>query len=113
MNGELSPDGRWLAYESDASGQGEIYVRPFPDVQEGLSQVSTDGGIHPLWGPDGRELLYRSLRGSLVVVSVETDPSFRPGNPEVLFDDGYFRVVLRWRLIPWVSLAAVVVTRSA
>ena len=90
-NAELSSDGRWLAYQSDASGQSEIYVRPFPDVQEGLSQVSTDGGDQPLWGPDGRELFYQSSAGSLVVVSVETDPSFRPGNPEVLFEDDYRR----------------------
>ena len=90
-NGALSPDGRWLAYQSNSSGQLEIFVRPFPEVQEGLVQVSTDGGIQPLWGPDGRELFYRSSGGSLVVVSVETDPTFSPGNPEVLFEDGYLR----------------------
>lgn len=48
LNAEISPDGRWLAYKSNRSGRDEIYVRPFPDVDEGLWQVSTDGGEQPL-----------------------------------------------------------------
>jgi len=47
-NGEISPDGRWIAYEANDSGQFEIYVRPFPDVARGRWQVSTGGGTRPL-----------------------------------------------------------------
>ena len=90
-NAELSPDGRWVAYESDASGEFEIYVRPFPDVdQGGLSQISTNGGAQPLWGPDGQELFYRSDAG-LMVVPIESDASFTAGNPEVVAEDQYLR----------------------
>ena len=53
----LSPDGRWLAYESDESGQFEIYVHPFPDITSGRWQVSTSGGVEPRWAPDGHDLL--------------------------------------------------------
>jgi serine/threonine-protein kinase len=44
LDGEVSPDGRWLAYESNASGRVEIYIRPFPDVNAGLWPISTTGG---------------------------------------------------------------------
>ena len=57
-NASLSPDGLWIAYQSNESGQFEIYVRPFPDVDAGRWQVSSDGGWWPLWAPDGRELFY-------------------------------------------------------
>ena len=55
----LSPDGGWLAYASNESGQEEIYVRPFPNVDDGKWQVSTAGGASPVWSPDGQELFYR------------------------------------------------------
>jgi serine/threonine-protein kinase len=48
-DGEVSPDGRWLAYQSTDSGRPEIYVRPFPDVKAGRTQVSSGGGRTPLW----------------------------------------------------------------
>ncbi len=48
-NAEISPDGRWLAYQSDESGQYQIHVRPFPDVNGGHWQISTSGGTRPLW----------------------------------------------------------------
>ena len=56
LNAELSPDGRWLAYQSNESGRDEIYVRPFPDVTGGRWQVSTGGGRSPLWARTGGEL---------------------------------------------------------
>src|SRR4029453_700447 len=59
-NGMVSPDGRWLAYESNESGRFEISVRPFPDVNRGHWQVSTSGGTRPLWAPGGQELVYVS-----------------------------------------------------
>src|SRR5262249_20878159 len=53
-NPEIAPDGHWLAYESNESGQYQIYVRPFPNVDSGWWQVSTQGGTKPLWAPNGR-----------------------------------------------------------
>ncbi len=85
---ELSPDGRWLAYASDESGQEEVYVRPFPEVESGRWQVSTGGGTHPLWARNGRELFYRSGK-ALLVVSVQAGSSFAAGNPAVLFQGEY------------------------
>ena len=54
----ISPDGRWLAFESDESGRPEVYVRPFPKIDDGLWQVSSDGGTRPTWSRDGKELFY-------------------------------------------------------
>ncbi len=55
--GRISPDGRWLAYHSDASGQLEVYVQAFP-VADARRQISIDGARDPMWGPDGSELFY-------------------------------------------------------
>jgi Tol biopolymer transport system component len=82
LNGELSPDGKWLAYESDESGTDEVYVRPFPEVQGGRWQVSTAGGIHPRWHPDGRELYYVGMDSSLFSASWSTTPSPSVGTPK-------------------------------
>jgi serine/threonine-protein kinase len=87
---QISPDGKWLAYDSDQSGHNEVYVRPFPDVnKEGGGIVSTDGGYGPLWSPDGREIFYRNGE-SVMVVAVGKGPIFEPGKPEVLFKGKYF-----------------------
>jgi serine/threonine-protein kinase len=69
-NAVVSPDGRWLAYQSDASGRFEVYVRPFPDVDAGQWQVSTDGGGQPLWSRSGSELFYARGDGGLMAVPV-------------------------------------------
>jgi len=95
LNAEISPDGHWLAYQSSASGQYEIYVRPFPNVDGGRWQISRDGGTKPLWGPAGRELFYLSPDGQLTGVPVRTDPSFTFGNPEVVFAETYFAAARR------------------
>src|SRR5258706_2718859 len=55
----FSPDGRWLAYMSLESGGPEVYVRPFPGPG-GKWQVSTGGGVMPVWSRNGRELFYRT-----------------------------------------------------
>ena len=89
VNAEFSPDGRWLAYQSDESGHYEVYVRPFPNVNEGQWQVSTGGGTAPLWAPNGRELFFLSLRGQLTAIPVQTGPSFSFGNPEVVIEQTY------------------------
>ena len=90
-NAELSPDGRWLAYQSDASGQFEIYVQPFPNVDEGRWQISTGGGTRSLWARDGSELFYLDSGARLMAVSVRIDPSLDFGNPEVVFEESYYR----------------------
>ena len=84
-NAVISPDGRWMAYESAQSGQEEVYVRPFPNVDDGQWQISTSGGTQPLWASSGRELFFRS-GAALMAVPVQTEASFRPGTPEVLFE---------------------------
>ena len=85
LNGELSPDGRWLTYASDESGQYEVYVTSFPD-REGRWQVSTEGGGMPQWRGDGRELFYRNGTTSMIVaVDVKLSPTFEHGFPRPLF----------------------------
>ena len=82
QNAQLSPDGRYVAYESNESGTVEVYVRPFPDVDAGHWQASTGGGTRPLWARSGRELFYVEAGGSrIMTVSVEREPSFALGNP--------------------------------
>jgi serine/threonine-protein kinase len=85
---EISPDGRWMAYKSDESGKPEVYVRPFPEVNKGKSLISATGGEDPLWSFGGRELFYRNGE-AVMAVKVETDPAFKPGKPEVLFQGKY------------------------
>ena len=92
-NGEISPDGRWLAYQSNESGQEEIYVRPFPDVDAGRWPVSTGGGSRPLWARSGEELFYLALDGAVMRVSVESAATFRAETPTRLFQGPYFASV--------------------
>ena len=66
-----------------------MYVRPFPDADTGLWQVSTGGGSKPMWAPDGRELFYVSAGNGLMAVSVETEPTFAHSTPEMLFEGNY------------------------
>ena len=79
----ISPDGRWIAYASSESGNFQIYVRPFPDVDAGKWRISTEGGAYPTWGPDTRELFYfERVSGLPLGVQVETDPSFTVTRPQ-------------------------------
>ncbi len=88
----LSPDGRWLAYQSDESGRDEIYIRPFPDAGAGRRQVSVAGGAEPLWAHSGRELFYRSPEGQMVAVPVSSSPALTTGRAQPLFaDTAYLR----------------------
>ncbi len=71
----FSPDGRWLAYTSDESGSAEVYVRPFPDGAFGKGgkwQISTGGGLNPIWSRNRPELFYTSGQGALMVVTYTT-----------------------------------------
>jgi len=83
----LSPDGRWIAYASDESGRGEIYVQPYPGPG-GRIQISPDGGDFPLWSPGGRELYYRNQE-KFLAASIQTEPSFSASKPTVLFEGKY------------------------
>ncbi|MDA2923267.1 hypothetical protein MYX65_01185, partial [Acidobacteria bacterium AH-259-L09] len=87
----ISPDGRWIAYRSDETGQWEIYVRPFPNAEEGKWQISSGRGKAPVWAPKGQELFYRAGEtwSEMMVVHYETEPRFTAGNPEVLFTGSY------------------------
>jgi WD40 repeat protein len=96
----VSPNGRFIVYQSDESGRDEVYVRPFPNVSAARWQISTNGGTRPLWSADGREIYYyvgaardrideRFGSGALMVVSIETEPGFRAGVPQQLFAGDY------------------------
>jgi Tol biopolymer transport system component len=80
----FSPDGRYLAYQSNESGRAEVYVQSFPGPG-GKWQVSTAGGVEPRWRGDGKELYYRALDQKLMVVEVKAGESFEAGVPKPLF----------------------------
>ena len=86
--GVVSPDGNWIAYESNESGDRfEIFLRPFPKVSERREKVSIDGGRFPLWGPKGSgELFYVDLNGGMMAASVKLSPSLTLGRVTKLFD---------------------------
>lgn len=88
LNAEVSPNGQWLAYESNESGRLEIHVRSFPNVDAWKRQVSTNGGTQPLWARNGRELFYESM-GTLMRVPVKTGSTFEHGTPEKVIDAPY------------------------
>jgi eukaryotic-like serine/threonine-protein kinase len=90
--GAFSPDGQWIAYQSNESGRNEVYVRTFVPpgataaAPVGQWQVSTTGGIMPTWRPDGKELYYLDPEGALMAAPVAVRPSsLDPGTPVVLF----------------------------
>jgi protease II len=83
----LSPDGKWIAYQSDETSRDEVYVRDATGAG-GRWQISTDGGEEPNWSPDGRELYYRSDT-RLMVVPVESGSGFKAGQARILFDGVY------------------------
>jgi len=89
-NGEISPDGHWLAYQSNESGRFEISVRPFPNVDEGRWTISTSGGTRPLWARSGTELFYLDGAGAMTRVAVQTAPTFSAGTPAKVFDTRYY-----------------------
>jgi serine/threonine protein kinase len=84
VQGQLSPDERWMVYASDESGRMEVYVQPFP-ASGGKWQVSTGGGTQPRWRRDGKELFYVSADKRLMAVEVKADATFEAGVPKALF----------------------------
>ena len=83
----FSPDGRWIAYQSNESGRIEIYVRPFPGAGARV-QVSTEGGTVPVWARSGRALFYRTAAG-IVSVAVTTGATFSLGDRRVVLPGAY------------------------
>ena len=84
---EVSPNGRYVAYQSNVSGRTEIYVRPFPRVQDGEWRVSYCGGTQPTWAKNGKELFYVDPSLALTAVAVDTSGSkFSFGNAVKLFE---------------------------
>jgi eukaryotic-like serine/threonine-protein kinase len=83
-NGRFSPDGKWVAYSSNESGQWEIYVTSFPEAH-GKWQVSNAGGDQPKWRSDGKELFYLSNDSKIMAVPVKTGANFDAGTPMALF----------------------------
>ena len=81
----LSPDGRWLAYTSNESGNNEVYVRPFPNTNGGRWQVSNGGGSEPRWSADGREIFFIDPARGLVAAQVRTAPTFAVTGLQNLF----------------------------
>jgi WD40-like Beta Propeller Repeat len=82
---DISPDGHWLAYSSNESGQYEIYVVPFPNTRAGKWMVSTRGGLEPYWSHRGNEIFYRDSGGNFMTVQVRTNPTFSIGRATPLF----------------------------
>ena len=91
LTAEVSPDGRWIVYDSDESGQFEVYVRPYPQAYSGGRwQISSNGGRQPMWSYDGREIFYRDFDGDMYAASVNLNPTFKPGPVARLFPNaGY------------------------
>jgi Tol biopolymer transport system component len=86
-NGAVSPDGRWLAYQSNESGNWDIYVQPFGAGVTGVrSTVSNAGGTQPRWSHDGRELFFVSPANEMMRVRVAAGTTWSAGTPEKLFD---------------------------
>jgi serine/threonine-protein kinase len=85
-NAEVSPDGRFIAYDSNESGRSEVYVRPFPEVDRARWQISAEGGSHPLW--TRTELLFRTISEPhrLMSVAIETNAGFNHGKPRPVLD---------------------------
>ena len=104
--GQFSPDGHWVAYTSNESGQSEIYVAAFPpSSSEGKWMVSRGGGVQPRWQHNGKELFYISPDSKMMSVEINTQPVFQTGTPQALFqtdivDTGIRTGPMSWDLAP-------------
>ncbi len=86
----FSPDGKWLAYVSDESGRNEVFVQPYPALNARMA-VSIQGGVEPIWAPDGRRLFYRSPE-HIMEVSVASISPIEFSAPRKLFADRFIRI---------------------
>jgi eukaryotic-like serine/threonine-protein kinase len=92
--GQFSPDGKWMAYVSDESGNTQVYVQSFPEPT-GKWQISAGGGVYPRWSPNGKELFYVALDGKLMSVTVRSGTTFEAEAPHVMFATSLSLVALR------------------
>jgi len=83
-NAQFSPDGRWVAYSTNETGNWEVYASPFP-IANSKWQVSREGGEEPRWRRDGKELFYLSADGKLMAVTVKPGTNFETGPAATLF----------------------------
>jgi serine/threonine-protein kinase len=90
QNAEVSPDGRWLAYQSNESGRDEIYVRPLPNLERARWLVSTNGGRTPLWARGGEELFYGTPDGAVMSVRVHPGVGWQHDAAVQVVRPGYF-----------------------
>ena len=90
----FSPDSHWVAYDSDETGQLEVYVQPFPRPG-GIIRISSEGGEEPIWSRDGKELFYRCgdkmMAVTIEAVATETGPELKAGPPQELFKGQFYR----------------------
>ena len=93
-NGEVSPNGKWLAYDSNESGRYEVFVRPFPNTAGGRWPISSGGGSQPAWTRDGRELIYSGTDNRLMGTTITDQGTFSAGPPHVVADVRRFVGVL-------------------
>jgi serine/threonine-protein kinase len=89
-NGEISPDGRWIAYSSDESGRHEIYVRPHPNLEARRWQISVDGGAQPAFSRRGDEIFFLGRAGRMMVSQIRTSGEFSASPPRTLLDPQYY-----------------------
>ena len=94
----FSPDGKYIAYQSNESGRNEIYVQEFPEARNKW-QVSTEGGVETYWRGDGRELFYRS-GSNVMAVPVQVGASFTVGTPARLIETRFADAIARGRYRP-------------
>jgi len=98
--GQFSPDGKWIAYQSDKTGREEIYIRPFPGPGSD-TRISTDGGIQVRWNPNGKELFYVASDDRLMAAPIQVSSdgkAVEPGSPVGLFQtDVGSTVLLKYR----------------
>jgi serine/threonine-protein kinase len=100
-NGQLSPDGKWIAYQAPVSSRQEIYVAPFPGPGA-KRQISTDGGTEPLWSRDGRELFFQS-GDKFMSVAVAPGATFSASTPHVVHEGRFFKTIngnTSWSVTP-------------
>ena len=94
----FSPDGHWVAYSCNESGRSEIYVQPYPGPG-GKWMISTEGGDYPRWARSGREIFFR-IENKIMVVPVETQPTFKAGTPRMLFQSANYLMLSNYDVAP-------------
>ncbi len=90
----ISPDNQWLAYQSNESNEFEIYITKFPE-KGAKWKISSDGGIEPIWSPDGNRIYYRH-GDQFMAVDIETRSAFHAGKPKILFSGKFRQSIYGW-----------------